>query len=77
MLNDKVAIVTGGTRGIGLETVRTFLKNGAKVALLGSREETVNKAIAELKNENNEYEVIGFYPCLYKEQEVKDIFDKV
>lgn len=38
MLKNKVAVVTGGTRGIGLEIVRTFLKNGAKVILLGSRE---------------------------------------
>ena len=38
MLNGKIAIVTGGTRGIGLAVVRTFLHNGAKVALFGSRE---------------------------------------
>ena len=47
MLQGKVAIVTGGTRGIGLAIVRTYLQNGAKVALFGSREETVNKALAD------------------------------
>lgn len=49
MLEDKVAIVTGGTRGIGLETVKVFAENGAKVILFGSRQETVDKALAELK----------------------------
>ncbi len=77
MLNDKVAIVTGGTRGIGLEIVRTYLENGAKVVLLGSREETVNKAINLLKEENNNYEVIGFSPNLTNEEEIKEVFDKV
>ena len=38
MLQGKVAIVTGGTRGIGLAIVRTYLQNGSKVALFGSRE---------------------------------------
>ncbi|MBE6148499.1 MAG: glucose 1-dehydrogenase [Firmicutes bacterium] len=77
MIEGKVAIVTGGTRGIGLETVRTFLKNGAKVALLGSREETVNKAVEELKNENEKYDVIGFYPCLHKESELCETFNEI
>lgn len=73
---DKVVIVTGGTRGIGLEIVRNFLKNGAKVVLLGSREESVNKAIKELKSEDNNYQVIGFYPILHNEEEVKEVFEK-
>lgn len=77
MLEGKVAIVTGGTRGIGLEIVRTFLENKAKVALLGSREETVIKAINELKNENSNFEVIGFYPNLNNEEEVKCVYNKV
>ena len=76
MLKDKVAVVTGGTRGIGLEIVRTFLKNGAKVILLGSREETVNKAIDELKKENSSYEVLGFYPILHDESQVKEVLEK-
>lgn len=77
MLEGKVAIITGGTRGIGLETVRKFLKNGASVALLGSREESVNEAISTLKSENSEYKVIGFYPTLHVEAEVKEVFSKV
>lgn len=76
MIKNKVAIVTGGTRGIGIATVRTFLKNGAKVALLGSSESTVSKALEELKKENDSYDVIGFYPTLHKEDEVKEIFEK-
>lgn len=77
MLNKKVAIVTGGTRGIGLEIVRTFLNNGASVALLGSKEESVTNAINKLKEENENYQVIGFYPNLASEVEVKETFSKV
>ncbi|MEZ3468020.1 MAG: SDR family NAD(P)-dependent oxidoreductase, partial [Schaedlerella sp.] len=41
MLKDKVAVVTGGTRGIGYAVVKKYLENGAKVILCGSRESTV------------------------------------
>lgn len=64
MLKGKVAIVTGGTRGIGYEIVRKYLQNGAKVVLWGSRQETVDKALAKLKKENPEWEVEGMGPTL-------------
>lgn len=46
-LEGRVAIVTGGTRGIGLAVVKSFLKEGARVILCGSRQETADKAVAE------------------------------
>ena len=77
MLKGKVAVITGGTRGIGFATVKKFLENEAKVVLLGSKQETVEKAIKELKQINSSYEVIGFYPDLSSKEEMDEIFKKV
>ena len=63
-LSRKTAVVTGGTRGIGLAIVRVFLQNGAKVALCGSRMETAEKAVTALKAENADWPVIGLAPDL-------------
>lgn len=62
MLEGKVAIVTGGTRGIGLEIVKVFHENKAKVILFGSKEETVEKALTNLKEEGTI--VKGYAPNL-------------
>lgn len=75
MLEGKVAIVTGGTRGIGLEIVRTFAKEGASVILFGSKEETVNNAVNELKSEGIRVE--GYYPSLSSFNEINDVVKKV
>jgi len=77
MLKEKCVIITGSTRGIGYETAKLFLENGAKVALLGSRKETVDNAIRSLKELNQSFEVIGFYPDLTNEEEIRKVFDKV
>lgn len=77
MLKGKVAVVTGGTRGIGFATVKKFLENEAKVVLLGSKQETVEKAIKELKQINSSYDVIGFYPDLSSKEEMNEVFKKV
>lgn len=75
MLKGKTAIVTGGTRGIGLSIVKTYLENGAKVAVAGSRKETVDKALAQL----SEYEgrVMGIWPDLCDPEAVAKAFASV
>ncbi|MBO5414071.1 MAG: SDR family oxidoreductase [Bacilli bacterium] len=77
MLNGKVAVVTGGTRGIGYATVKKFLDEGAKVVLFGSKESSVAKALESLKNENNDYEVTGLYPDLSDIKSVEEAFDSI
>lgn len=77
MLNEKVAVVTGGTRGIGFATVKKFLENGAKVVLLGSKKESVDKAIEELKAINENYEIDGAWPCLTDLSSVKECFSEI
>lgn len=71
MLKGKVAIVTGGTRGIGFEIVRKYLENGAKVVLFGSRQESVDRALQRLKEENSSWEVEGKHPSLMDAAEVE------
>ncbi|MBE6507727.1 MAG: SDR family oxidoreductase [Methanocorpusculum parvum] len=77
LLSGKVAVVTGGTRGIGFATVKKFLENGAKVILFGSRQESVDKALDSLKAENPAWEVDGDWPDLNNGEAVRAAFAKI
>lgn len=77
LLKDKVAIVTGGTRGIGFEIVRKYLQNGAKVVLFGSKQETVDKALAKLRDEDVTWDVEGMCPALTDAKQVEGAVLKV
>lgn len=52
LLEGRLALVSGGTSGIGLEIARAFLKTGAKVVISGSSETKLNKALDSLQHEN-------------------------
>lgn len=76
-LQDKIAIVTGGSRGIGYATVQAFLREGARVVLCASRPETADKAVASLKAADPEAKVEGICPNLSDTAAVKAAFDSV
>lgn len=48
MLTDKVAIVTGGSSGIGKAIALSFVRHGAKVVIVGRNQERGEKALAEI-----------------------------
>lgn len=75
MLDKKVAIVTGGTKGIGLEVVKVFKENNADVVLFGSRKETVEKAVEQLKKEG--IDVLGYYPNLNEPKEIEEVIKEI
>ena len=76
-LQNKVAIITGGSRGIGFATAKTFLREGASVILCASREETAQKAVDELRAEFPQAKVEGIWPNLTNFSEVKGAFDRI
>ena len=48
MLEGKIALVTGGSAGIGLATVRKLVQQGARVAVVARTEKTLRDAVASL-----------------------------
>lgn len=75
MLKDKVAVITGGTRGIGFETVKLFAGQGAKVILFGSRQETVDAALQKLQD--GDFEAEGYWTNLGNYDEVAEVVAEI
>ena len=76
-LKDQVAIITGGSRGIGYASADAFLREGATVILSASSKESADKAVASLREKYPEATVAGISPDLSKLDEVKNIFKLV
>lgn len=67
-LKDKVAIITGSTKGIGKETARTFAREGAKVVICGTNEGLIKEVVAEIKAAGAE--ALGFRVDVSKRADV-------
>ena len=76
-LNNKVAIITGGSRGIGYATAEAFLREGAAVILTASSEGSAAKAVASLKEKFPNATVEGISPLLTSLESVKAAFDGI
>jgi 3-oxoacyl-[acyl-carrier protein] reductase/7-alpha-hydroxysteroid dehydrogenase len=77
LLENKIAIVTGGTRGIGFSIVKKYLENGATVILCGSKPETAAAAVEKLKAIDSSYKVEGIAPNLSDYDDVAAKFKAV
>jgi hypothetical protein len=50
-LKDKIALITGGTEGIGLATAKLFVKEGAYVFITGRRQKELDEAVRGNRHE--------------------------
>ena len=73
-LKDKVAIITGGSRGIGFATADKFLKEGASVVLAASSQESADIAVDKLKEKYPNAIVAGISPNLASMESVRKAF---
>lgn len=74
-LKDKVAIVTGGSRGIGFAIASKFAMEGAKVIIISLREEGLKSAVEKIRSMGGE--VIGFQGDVTSRERINEIVSEV
>jgi len=73
--NDKITIITGGTKGIGEGCVRVFVDAGAKVVFCARKQDEGDVLAAEL-NARGKGEATFIKCDVSKKDEIKDLIDK-
>lgn len=77
-VKDKVAYVTGGTKGIGYGVAKILLEAGMRVAISGRNIENAQKAAVKLSSDNNRVLVVQSDTGVFNDEKkaVKNILDK-
>lgn len=76
-LQNKVAVITGGSRGIGYATAQRFLEEGAVVVVAGSTQASADRAVETLRKEFPGSVIEGISPDLASLESVQNAFRKV
>jgi dihydroanticapsin dehydrogenase len=69
-LSGKVALITGGSRGIGFSTAKVFSENGAQVVITSKDPSRLRKSVSKLSN------AVGIAADIRNESEVKRAVEK-
>jgi len=75
-LSGKVAIVTGGSTGIGYATARSMAREGARVAICARRADVLEQAAADLR-EDTGGEIVPVAADVSQEADIRQLFDAV
>lgn len=76
-LRDKIAIVTGGSDGIGKAAATSLASEGARVALAARRPDVLEAAVAEIQKATGNDNVMGLSTDVTDEAQVKRLVDTV
>jgi len=71
-LEGKVVVVTGASRGIGLELAKNLISQKAKVAICGRKQENLDAALAKLDAGDN---VLAIKAHIARQEEIDTLFD--
>lgn len=80
ILDGKVALITGGSSGIGLAIAESFTKSGCKVVIAGTRKEKLEAARKTINSENLAtivIDVTDIQSLQQKVEEVANVFGKI
>ena len=72
-LKNKVAIITGGAQGFGLDIAKRFIKSGSKVIIWDIDEAVLKNASTEINSDDLNYDIVN----VSNFTEVKDAVDKI
>ncbi|HJJ42567.1 MAG TPA: 3-oxoacyl-ACP reductase FabG [Methanocorpusculum sp.] len=76
-LEGKCALITGSSRGIGFAIAKAFVREGAKVAVCGSRMASAEKAVAQIKEIYPNAEVIPVAADMSNSEDIKKLINTV
>ncbi|MBQ7094492.1 MAG: 3-oxoacyl-ACP reductase FabG [Clostridia bacterium] len=76
-LKGKIALITGGSRGIGYATADAFLREGATVVIAASSQASADKAVNQLREKYPESKIAGIAPDLASLESVRQAFDYI
>jgi 3-oxoacyl-[acyl-carrier protein] reductase len=76
-LTGKKALVTGASKGIGLEVARALLGEGVEVAICGRDQKSLDEALSDLRGSHAGTKVVGHTADVSKSEHVSQLFEFV